>query len=221
MKLLLSEDDIELSKAITKVLKLNKFDVDVVYNGLDAFTNLLSYSYDAAILDIMMPKLDGISVVKKIRSLNNKTPILLLTALSEIDDRVKGLDSGADDYLSKPFAIKELLARIRSITRRNNSSLETYVFGNTTLKTDTYELVNETSIRLTNKEFQVLELLINNQNSLLSTEKIMDYVWKFDSDCEINVVWVFISSLRKKLENIKSDYTIKAIRGVGYRLEKK
>lgn len=219
MKLLLAEDDRDLSSAIVRVLKYNKYDVDTAYDGEEALYYLENFKYDGAILDIMMPKMDGVSLVRKIRENKNSVPVLLLTALSETDDKVRGLDSGADDYLTKPFVIKELLARIRAITRRSEVIHDAYQIGNVTLDSNTFELKADTSIRLTNKEYKLMELLIRNRTVLLSTERIMESVWEFDSEAEINVVWVFISSLRKKLEQIGANYSIKAVRGVGYRLE--
>jgi DNA-binding response OmpR family regulator len=220
MRLLLAEDERELSDTIKRVLEYNKYDVDVAYDGESALSLASEFRYDGVILDIMMPKMDGISVVRKMRERKNNTPVIILTAKAEIDDRVLGLDAGADDYLTKPFAIKELLARIRALTRRNNDSFESYSFGNTILKCDTFELCVGTScVRLTGKEFKLMEHLIRNKNVILSTERLMESVWGYDSDSEINVVWVFISSLRKKLESIGSSSTIKAVRGLGYRLE--
>lgn len=220
MKLLLVEDEKELSKAIKKVLEINKYEVDTAYNGLEAL-ELIEYGiYDAIILDIMMPKADGLTVVKKMRKAENNTPVLMLTAKAETDDKVLGLDAGADDYLTKPFAMKELLARIRAITRRKGEVVDSYKIGNTLLDSETFELCASSRVRLTTKEYRLMEYLIRNKNSLLSTEKILDNVWEYDTDVELNVVWVFISSLRKKLEKIHSEYTIKSVRGVGYQLEK-
>ena len=221
MKILLAEDERDLSNAITRVLKFNKYDVVQAYDGKQALEFIDYESYDAIILDVMMPKMNGFEVVKTIRNQGIKTPVLILTAKSEIDDKVLGLDYGADDYLTKPFQVKELLARLRAIIRRNGDFKEAYSVGNTTLDHDTFELVAQTSCRLTNTEYKLMEYLIRNQNVLLSTEKIMEEVWDFDNDCEINVVWAYISNLRKKLEQVGSEYTIKAMRGVGYKLTKK
>lgn len=221
MKLLLVEDEKELSKAIKKVLEVNKYDVEVAYDGLEAL-ELIEYGiYDAIILDIMMPKVDGITVVKKMRQDKDNTPVLILTAKAELDDKVLGLDAGADDYLTKPFAMKELLARIRSITRRKGEVIESYKLGNMKLDSETFELCASSRVRLTTKEYRLMEYLIRNKNMLLSTEKILDSVWEYDTDVELNVVWVFISSLRKKMEQIGANYTIKSVRGVGYQLEEK
>ena len=222
MKLLLAEDEKDLSNTIKKVLELNKFDVDQAFDGEEALEYAEYGEYDGIILDVMMPKMDGYSVVKKLREKNNHTPVLILTAKSEIDDKVFGLDSGADDYLTKPFVVKELLARIRALTRRKGDIATNYVIGNTTLNPNTFELSTQSGvIRLTGKEYKLMEHLMRNQGVVLSTEKIMESVWEFDTEAEINVVWVFISALRKKLEAIQSNCQIKAMRGIGYRLEVK
>ena len=222
MKLLLAEDEKDLSNTIKRVLQINNYDVDAVYNGEDALDMLEYTTYDGVILDVMMPKMDGLTVVKKMRARKDNTPVLILTAKAEIDDKVLGLDLGADDYLTKPFVIKELLARIRALTRRTGDVTTTLSCGNVTLNPGTFELsTSESSVRLTSKEYKLVELLIRNQGVLLSTDKIMNSVWEFDSEAEINVVWVFISAIRKKLEKINANCEIKAVRGVGYRLELK
>lgn len=222
MKLLLAEDEKDLSDTIKKVLEMNKYDVDQAFDGQEALDFTEYSEYDGIILDVMMPKLDGFSVVKKLREKGNNTPVLILTAKAEIDDKVFGLDAGADDYLTKPFVIKELLARVRALTRRKADIATNYVIGNTTLNPNTFELSTSTgTIRLTGKEYKLMEHLMRNQGVVLSTEKIMESVWEFDTEAEINVVWVFISALRKKLESIGSNCNIKAMRGIGYRLEVK
>ena len=221
MKLLLAEDDKELSNSIVRVLKFNEYDVDQAFDGQEALDYLEYVNYDLLILDVMMPKLDGISVVKRLREKGNNIPVLMLTALGDINDKVNGLDSGADDYLTKPFVIKELMARIRALVRRSDKViLETSKIGELELDKNNFEIkYKDKSERLTAKEFKLMELLIKNQNMLISTEKIMEEIWDLDSDAEINVVWVFISALRKKLQSINANYEIKAVRGVGYRLE--
>ena len=222
MKLLLVEDEIDLSDTIKRVLEINKYDVDQAFDGIEALDFMEYSEYDGVIMDVMMPKLDGFSVVKKLRAKGNHTPILMLTAKAEIDDKVEGLDCGADDYLTKPFVVKELLARVRALTRRKGDIATNYIIGNTTLNPNTFELSTAVgTIRLTGKEYKLMEHLMRNQGVVLSTEKIMESVWEFDTEAEINVVWVFISSLRKKLESINSNCQIKAMRGVGYRLELK
>ena len=219
MKLLLVEDERELSDAIKKVLEISKYDVSVAYDGAEALDILGYEKFDGIILDVMMPKVDGITVVKTMRANGDPTPVLMLTAKAETDDKVTGLDAGADDYLAKPFVVKELLARIRAITRRTGNVSDPYSVGNTVLDPDLSELKTGTAaIRLTNKEFKLMEYLIRNKNILVSTEKIMENVWDYESESEINTVWVFISALRKKLETAGSDCKIKAVRGVGYKL---
>ncbi len=219
MRLLLAEDEKDLSEALKKILELGGYAVDAVYDGESALFYAKSTIYDGIILDVMMPKLDGISVVKKLRAEGNGVPVLILTAKSETDDKVLGLDSGADDYLTKPFVVKELLARIRALTRRRNDELSFYSFGNLTLVPESFEMRAKSSVRLTNKEYRLMEYLIKNHGILLSTERIFESVWALESDCEINVVWVFISALRKKMRQIGADSVIAASRGVGYRLE--
>lgn len=221
MRLLLAEDEKDLSGAIKKLLTYNKYDVDCAYDGEEALILLSTYNYDGVILDVMMPKKDGFAVVKELRKKGNNVPVLMLTARSEIDDKVLGLDLGADDYLTKPFVVKELLARVKALVRRKGEYAEGLTLGNMTLNESTYELSSsEGSVRLTNKEYRLMEYLIRNKDALLSTENIMSNIWDYDSEAEINVVWVYISSLRKKMEKIKTDYAIKAVRGVGYKLEK-
>lgn len=220
MKLLLAEDEQSLSRAIAKILEKNHYTVETVYNGEDALAYLELGSYDAVILDIMMPKLDGIAVLKRLRAMGNSVPVLLLTAKAEIDDKVLGLDSGANDYLTKPFDTKELLARIRVMTRTQTAADSRICFGNIVLDRATFELSSPAgSFRLTNKEFQMMELFISNPKQLFSTERLMERIWGSDSDAEINVVWVYISYLRKKLTALNANIQIKAARNAGYSLE--
>jgi len=220
MKILLAEDERSLSRALVKILEKNNYNADAVYNGEDALTYLQSGNYDAAILDIMMPKMDGITVLKKLRANGNTIPIIMLTAKSEIDDKVLGLDSGANDYLTKPFDTEELLARIRVITRTQAATDSRICFGNITLDRASFELSSPFgSFRLANKEFQMMELLMSNPHHLFSTEKLMERIWGYDSDAEINVVWVYISYLRKKLTALQANIQIKATRNAGYSLE--
>lgn len=181
MRLLLAEDEKELSNALVTILKHNNYSVDAVYNGQDALDYLEMGLYDGAVLDIMMPKMDGITVLKKIREQGNAIPVLLLTAKSEIDDRVEGLDSGADDYLTKPFATKELLARIRAMTRRQSETTDAILsFGNLTLNRSTYELkTSKTSFKLANREYQMMEMLMANAGQVIPTERFMDKIWGY------------------------------------------
>lgn len=221
MRILFAEDERELSNALTVILRHNNYSVDAVYDGQEALNYLQAGNYDCAILDIMMPKMDGISVLKHIRAEGSALPVLLLTAKSEIDDRVTGLDSGADDYLTKPFASKELLARIRAMTRRRTDLSDPVLrFGKLTLNRANYELSGpKGNFRLANKEFQMMEMLMENPGQIISSERFMEKIWGYDTEAEINGVWVYISYLRKKLETINAQVRIKATRNVGYSLE--
>ena len=223
MRLLLAEDEVELSNAIVTILKHQNYSVDAVYNGEDAYDYLTAQEYDGAILDIMMPKLDGISVLKKLRGEGNQTPIFMLTAKSELNDKIEGLDSGADDYLTKPFAMQELLARVRSITRRNGEVQgQTLTFSDLSLNRSNFTLsCGDKSIALSNKEFQMLEMMIKNPKQIISQDQFMDTIWGLDSETEMSVVWVYISYLRKKLKDLNSIVSIKATRNVGYSLAEK
>ena len=221
MRLLYAEDEKSLARAVSTILIKSNYSVDVVGDGESALDYLATGNYDGAILDVMMPKLDGLEVLRRMRARGDGTPVLLLTARSEIDDRVAGLDSGANDYLTKPFDIKELLARIRAMTRVSGVQPDKSIrFGQVTLDCAGYELVGPGgSTRLAGKEFQMMEMLMRNPRKLISTETFMDRIWGFDSEAELNVVWVYISTLRKKLKGIHADIEIKAQRGVGYYLE--
>lgn len=201
MRLLLAEDEKPLSKALTAILERNNYSVDAVYDGEEALEYLDADNYDGVILDIMMPKVDGITVLKTIRNRGNLIPVLLLTAKSEVDDKVAGLDAGANDYLGKPFHSKELLARIRAMTRTQTAQADSKLqIGNVTLDRATFELSTPAgSFRLANKEFQMLELMMSNPSHLISAERFMEKIWGYDSEAEVNVVWVYISYLRKKL----------------------
>ena len=195
--------------------------MDTVGDGQAALEYLEADNYDGVILDIMMPKLDGISVLKEIRSKGKLIPVLLLTAKSEIDDKVLGLDAGANDYLTKPFNSRELLARMRAMTRTQTAQPSSRLhMGKVTLDLASYELSTPSgSYRLANKEFQMIEMLMRNPGSLISTERFMEKIWGYDSEAEINVVWVYISYLRKKLAALHGDIQIKAQRNAGYTLE--
>ncbi len=221
MRLLLAEDEQDLSKALCAILKHNNYSVDPVYNGQDALDYGLCENYDGIILDIMMPKKNGIEVLKELRQNGVDTPVLILTAKGEVDDKILGLDSGADDYLTKPFAMGELLARIRALTRRKaDFTPNLLTIGNLSLNRESFELsVGDESIRLGNKEFQMIEMLMSNPGRLISTEQFMERIWGYETEAEINVVWVYISYLRKKLNTLKANLEIKAVRGVGYTLE--
>ena len=221
MRLLLAEDERALSKALATILERSNYSVDTVYDGEAALEYLAADNYDGVILDIMMPKKDGIMVLKELRSRGSKIPVLILTAKSEVDDKVLGLDSGANDYLTKPFHSRELLARIRAMTRTQSSQTSSVLqMGNITLDQRTYELSSPTgSFRLANREFQILELLMQNPGNLISAERLMEKIWGYDSETEISVVWVYISYLRKKLSALGANIQIRATRNVGYCLE--
>lgn len=221
MKLLYAEDEPAMSEAVTDILEYHHYSVDVVDNGADALSYALADQYDGIILDVMMPKMDGFTVLRRLREEGVRTPVLLLTARSEVDDRITGLDLGADDYLPKPFAAGELLARIRAMLRRREDYKPDIVeCGDLSLNTANAELkCGERSAVLPKLEFKLLELLMHNQGICLSTEDILTRVWGYDTDSEIGVVWVYISYLRKRLSAIGSSVMIRARRGVGYILE--
>ena len=223
MRILLAEDERSLSRAIIALLEKHNYSADAVYDGQEALDYLEAENYDAVILDIMMPKLDGLSVLRMLRERGSQIPVLLLTAKSEVEDKVTGLDSGANDYLTKPFATAELLARIRAMTRTRSAQTDSRMsFGNITLDQTTYELSSPScSFRLANKEYQMMELLLRNPRQLIPSERFLEKIWGYDSDVELNVVWVYISYLRKKLTALQADIQIKATRNAGYSLEKK
>ena len=223
MKLLLAEDEVELNQALAAVLKHNNYTVDCVYDGEEALDYLQMSDYDGVILDIMMPKKNGREVLRTIRAERNTVPVLLLTAKSQIDDKVEGLEAGADDYLAKPFVMKELLARIRAMTRRQSSLTDNILlFENISLDRALFEMsVGEGKVRLANKDFQMMEMLMANPDQVISTDRFMEKIWGYDSDTEISVVWVYISNLRKKLTSLGANAEIKAVRNQGYSLVKK
>lgn len=219
MRILLAEDERSLSRALVKIFEKNNYSIDAVYNGKDALEYLQSQIYDAVILDIMMPLVDGITVLQRLRAQGNQIPVLLLTAKAEIDDKVLGLDSGANYYLTKPFDTKELLATVRAITRSTNATSSKLRVGNITLDTATYELSSPSgSFKLANKEFQMCQMLMSNPHNVISVERFMEKIWGYESDSEINVVWVYISYLKKKLVALKANVMIKTSRNAGYSL---
>ena len=221
MRILLAEDELPLSRALVRIFEKNNYSVDAVYNGKDALDYIEAGNYDALVLDIMMPVMDGFSVLKRLRESGNGIPVLILTARSEVDDRVAGLDSGANYYLTKPFEMKELLAAVRAITRSRPDGDTRLAFGNTTLDRASFELSAPLGTqRLANREFQMMELLMSNPSHLISAERFLEKIWGYDTDTEINVVWVYVSYLRRKLESIGSDIQIRASRNAGYSLEK-
>lgn len=218
MRLLIAEDDRDISKALVMILEKNNYSVDSVFNGKEAYEYAVSDNYDGIILDIMMPELDGIEVLTKLISERISTPILLLTAKAEVDDRVAGLDAGADDYLAKPFAISELLARLRAMLRRKGEfQPDILEFKSVTLNKATYELgYNDKYVRLASREFQMLEMLMKMPGQVIPTDQFMDKIWGWDSEVEVSIVWVYISNLRKKFATIQAPIEIHTIRGVGY-----
>lgn len=219
MRLLLAEDDKSLSNAVSTILKLNNYSVDTAFDGEEALLYLENNIYDLLILDLMMPKIDGIGVLKTLRNNNNNIPVLILTAKSDVDDKISGLDSGADDYLTKPFVTNELLARIRALTRRSSSFHDNCLnFGDIKLDRKTFELISKNNkITLTSKEYQIMELFLLYPEQVITSETILDKIWAYEGD--ISVVWSYISYLRKKLSILNSNVIIKAIRNVGYKLE--
>ncbi len=221
MRLLVAEDEPELARAIGAILKHGGYLADTVFDGMDALAYLESGLYDGAILDIMMPKLDGLSVLRRIRSTGNSVPVLILSARSEVDDRVAGLDGGADDYLTKPFAAKELLARVRAMTRRQGDLVSPELtLGDLVLDLASFEFCYRGArLRLTGREFQMAQMLMAKPGAVISTEHFMEKIWGFDSEAELNVVWVTISALRKKLAAIGSPAQIRVSRGLGYYIE--
>ncbi len=224
MRILLAEDERSLSRAVVALLEKSNYSADAVYDGEEALAYLEAGNYDGVILDIMMPKMDGLEVLRQLREQGNPVPVLLLTAKSEVEDKVTGLDTGANDYLTKPFSTAELMARIRAMTRSQTGGQVTsrLTFGNITLDQTTFELSSSAgSFRLANREYQMMELLLRNPRQLIPTERFLERIWGYDSDVELNVVWVYISYLRKKLSALQANIQIKATRNVGYSLEER
>ncbi|MGI6173001.1 MAG: response regulator transcription factor [Christensenellales bacterium] len=221
MRILFAEDDRDLARAVKALLEHSGYSVDVVHDGRDALEYALSGGYDGVILDWMMPELSGVQVLERLRSQKNAVPCLMLTARDAVEDRVAGLDAGADDYLSKPFAMDELLARVRAMLRRKaNYAPDVLRFQDIELDRAQMTLqCDDASVKLNNKAFQLMEMLAERPSAVHGVDQIMEKVWGWDSEAEINVVWVNISFLRKKLKEIGSGVEIKALRGVGYTLE--
>ena len=221
MKLLYAEDERSLSEAVVDVLQYHKYIVDAVYDGQDALDYAQNDQYDGIILDVMMPRLSGLQVLERLRAAGCRTPVLLLTAKGEVEDRIQGLDAGADDYLAKPFAMGELLARIRAMLRRREEfTPDVLQLGNLRLDRQNYSLcVDRQQLVLPKLEFQMMELFLLNKGIYLSTQDILVKVWGYDTEADIGVVWVYISYLRKRLAALGSRVEIKARRGVGYLLE--
>lgn len=221
MKLLYAEDETAMSDAVVDILTYHKYTVDAVYNGADALAYAEGEQYDGIILDIMMPGMDGLEVLRKLRKGGNSTPILLLTAKAEVEDRIQGLDMGADDYLPKPFAMGELLARVRAMLRRKENFTPNILrAGSVSLNRQSYELSgNGRLFVLPKQEFKLMELLMLNRGSFLSSEDLLTRVWGYETEVELGTVWVYISCLRRKLAELDGNVTIQAKRNIGYKLE--
>jgi len=221
MRVLLAEDEKSMSRALTVILTRNNYSVDAVYNGQDALDYITGGDYDLAILDVMMPGLDGFEVLRRIRAKGIQIPVMMLTAKSQVDDKVEGLDLGANDYLTKPFDGKELLARLRAMTRKNTPAEGNELkFGNITLNRASFELSSPAgSVKLSSKEFQMMEYLMSNPGMLITTERFFDKIWGLDSEGDSSIVWTNLSYLRKKLIQIGANVRIKAARNAGYSLE--
>lgn len=222
MRILVVEDEVRLADAIAQILINEKYEVDAVYNGEDGLDYALSDIYDAIILDVMLPKMNGFDIVRNIRKNKVATPVIMLTAKDEISDKVTGLDYGADDYMTKPFVSEELLARLRALTRRQGEVIfEELEYEDIKLNLSTYSLqCGVKSVHLSHKEFEIVKLMLSNPTSIISKDTLITKVWGYDSDAEDNNVEVYISFLRKKLQFIKSKVNIVTVRKVGYKLEK-
>ncbi|MBQ1923879.1 MAG: response regulator transcription factor [Lachnospiraceae bacterium] len=221
MRLLYAEDEEAMAEAVADILEYHKYQVDVVARGDEALDYALAAPYDGIILDIMMPGMSGLEVLSSLRKKGCTTPVLLLTAKNEVEDRIEGLDLGADDYLAKPFAMGELLARVRAMLRRRDEFRpDIKTFGDISLNPHSYELSRgEKSVVLPKLEYQMMEVLIINRGIYLSSEDLLEKVWGYDSEADIGSVWVYISYLRKRLSGLGSRVTIRAKRNIGYRLE--
>ena len=221
MRILIAEDEVSTAKALKVLLEKAKYSVDIVHTGTDAWDYISSGSYEVIVLDIMMPGMSGLEVLSLIRKNNIKTPVLLLTAKAEIEDRIAGLDAGADDYLPKPFDTGELIARIKALGRRSeNYSDSEKKAGNLILDGNRYEMrAGDSSVSLTNKEFQLMELFVQHPGYVFSADHLMEKIWGMDSESDVDVVWTHIGFVRKKLRSIGADVEIKTMRGTGYLLE--
>lgn len=221
MRILIAEDEISTAKALKVIMEKNMFSVDIVHNGDDAWSYVKTTPYEVVVLDIMMPGMSGLEVLSLMRANKINTPVLMLTAKSEIEDKVAGLESGADDYLTKPFASTELIARVKALGRRSEVYSDSVrSLGNISLDGNKYELRSgKNAVSLTNKEYQLLELFMLHPGFVFSTEHLMEKIWGIDSDSDIDVVWTHIGFVRKKLKALDADVEIKTIRGAGYSLE--
>ncbi len=222
MRILVADDERDMTRALEAMLKRERYSVDVVYDGHAAYEHGLEHIYDCLVLDIMMPGKDGLEVLEGLREAGVETPVLLLTAKGTPNDRIAGLDAGADDYLPKPFVMGEFLARVRALTRRSKTGIESCVLnvGDLSLDRSSFELAShDSSVPLANKEFQIMELLMRNRGGYLPTDRLIETIWGFGSEAEPNVVWAHISNLRRKIEATGSKARIAASRGRGYMLE--
>lgn len=221
MKLLIVEDELQLADALSEIFRRNKYSVDTVYAGDDALAYGLTGIYDCIILDIMIPVMDGLSVLRRLRAKKISTPVILLTAKSEIEDKISGLDCGADDYLTKPFSTGELLARVRALTRRTGEvAVDCFKFHSLSLNKQTYSLeVGTNNVKLSLKEYQIMELLMANPSQIIPKERFIEKIWGYESDIDFNNIEVYISFLRKKMTSIHADIVIRTARGIGYFLE--
>ena len=221
MRILIAEDEVATAKALKILLEKAMYSADIVHNGDDAWDYIQEGSYEVIVLDIMMPGKSGIEVLSLIRQNGIRTPVLLLTSKAEIEDRVAGLEAGADDYLPKPFATSELIARVKALGRRSENYKDSVQsIGNIVLDSNKYEIsVGKKSVKLTNKEFQLMELFVLHPGQAFSTEHLMEKIWGYDTESDIDVVWTTIGYVRKKLRQIKANVEIKTMRGIGYALE--
>ena len=221
MRVLIAEDEMSTAKAMKLLLEKANFSADIVYNGNDAWEYIQAVDYDVIVLDIMMPYKSGMDVLSLMRNKHIVTPVLILTAKSEIEDRVAGLESGADDYLPKPFAAKELIARVKALARRSDHYADSIQsIGNLVLDGNRYEMrVGEIKVSLTNKEFQLMELFVRHPGYVFPTEHLMEKIWGYDTESNIDVAWTHIGYMRKKLRSLNANVEIKTVRGAGYALE--
>jgi len=220
MRILICEDEKQLADILVAMLQYNNYSVDVVGDGVSAVDYIETGNYDGVILDLMMPKLNGIEVLKKIRTAGMSVPVIILSAKSQIEDKIAGLDCGANDYLAKPFDAGELLARIRAMTRKATQNNIFLMMGNATLNVANFELVvADGKIKLPNKEFQILEMLMSRKDAVVSVDKLAERIWGYENEVDITTIWVYISNLRKKLVALSATVQIKVVRGVGYRME--
>lgn len=220
MRILICEDEKQLADILVAMLQYNNYSVDVVGDGVSAVDYIETGNYDGVILDLMMPKLNGIEVLKKIRTAGMSVPVIILSAKSQIEDKIVGLDCGANDYLAKPFDAGELLARIRAMTRKATQNNIFLMMGNATLNVANFELVvADGKIKLPNKEFQILEMLMSRKDAVVSVDKLAERIWGYENEVDITTIWVYISNLRKKLVTLSATVQIKVVRGVGYRME--